>query len=422
MAKQMTVGKKLAMGFGVVLIALSLIAVISFSGVGNIVGNASQVIDGNKLNGVLAQKEVDHLNWANKVNRLLTDDSVTELAVQTDDHKCGFGQWLYGEGRVEAEELVPSLAPMLKEIETPHSKLHASAIEIGEHFCQADEHLPKFLVEKEVDHLNWRSKVEELFIKNLPELVITTDDHKCGLGKFVYGQEGQRASESDPEIANLMKLLEEPHTKLHESAIGIQQTWKQNHPGLIDTMRQRLDDHRKWSAAVSSALLNGENLNVQTDPTKCAFGKWINGSESSKLCENWPEFAAIINKVRGHHDNLHTSAINITKAPDHASKVDIYTKDTVKELGSVANLFAEAIELEEANCQAQEQAHHILATKTLPALEHTQQALKNLNNTATAKLAGMNTSREIYATKTLPALGHVQELLGKWNGWVTLDM
>ena len=83
-----------------------------------------EVVGGNRLRGEILQKEVDHLNWANEVNALLTDDRVTTLDVETDDHKCGFGIWLYGEGRKKAEALVPSLVPILKSIEEPHKKLH----------------------------------------------------------------------------------------------------------------------------------------------------------------------------------------------------------------------------------------------------------------------------------------------------------
>ena len=101
---KLTIGKKNGVGFGVILILLGVIGVLSYTGVGGIVKNAAQVIDGNRLDGMLAQKEVDHLNWVNNVNALLTDDSVTTLEVQTDDHKCGFGKWLYGEGRKQAEQ------------------------------------------------------------------------------------------------------------------------------------------------------------------------------------------------------------------------------------------------------------------------------------------------------------------------------
>lgn len=97
--KNLTIGKKTGIGFGVILVLLVVVGILSYTGVSGIVTNAVQVIEGNKLDGNMAQKEVDHLNWVNKVNALLTDDKITSLDVQTDDHKCGFGKWLYGEGR-----------------------------------------------------------------------------------------------------------------------------------------------------------------------------------------------------------------------------------------------------------------------------------------------------------------------------------
>lgn len=97
--KNLTIGKKTGIGFGVILVLLVVVGILSYTGVSGIVSDAVKVIKGNKLDGNMAQKEVDHLNWVNKVNALLTDDKLTSLDVQTDDHKCGFGKWLYGEGR-----------------------------------------------------------------------------------------------------------------------------------------------------------------------------------------------------------------------------------------------------------------------------------------------------------------------------------
>ena len=86
-------------------------------GTGSVTQNAKMVILGNQLDGTLAQKEVDHLNWAQQVTELLTNDDVSTLQVETDHQKCSFGKWLYGDQRLEAEKLVPSLAPLLKQIE-----------------------------------------------------------------------------------------------------------------------------------------------------------------------------------------------------------------------------------------------------------------------------------------------------------------
>jgi len=188
--KNLTIGKKIALGFGVVLMLLLFIGLRSNLGIGNIVDNASQVIEGNKLDSELAQREVDHLVWAGQVNNLLNDEEVTTLTVQTDYHKCGFGKWFYGDGRKQAEHLVPSLAPIIKKIEEPHKKLHESAIAIQEVFSPASLNLPAQLQALEVAHLNWAAKVRDALLDKKTTLEgIQTDPTKCGLGKWLQSAE-----------------------------------------------------------------------------------------------------------------------------------------------------------------------------------------------------------------------------------------
>jgi len=225
MFKNMSIGKKIGLGFGVVLLLLAVVAVWSVTGINGIVVNAGEVIDGNKLRAEMIQKEVDHLNWANAVNALLTDEHVTELNVQTDPHKCAFGVWYYGEERQEAEKLVPQLKGLMADIEDPHARLHQSAINIDKVFHQADLHLPTFLAEKEADHLKWVNDCQMLFLKNMEKLEVQTDDHKCSLGLFLFGDKGREVAASDPELARLINALKEPHRELHESAIHIQKEW-----------------------------------------------------------------------------------------------------------------------------------------------------------------------------------------------------
>lgn len=71
---------------------LTLAGVLSYLGVDGIVKNAEEDIAGNKLDATLAQKELDHLIWANTVNSLLTQNKVSEFNVQTDPHKCSLGK------------------------------------------------------------------------------------------------------------------------------------------------------------------------------------------------------------------------------------------------------------------------------------------------------------------------------------------
>ena len=184
--KTLTIGKKITLGYAVILILLIVVGVLNYAGVGSIVNNAAEVIDGNKLTSMLVQREVDHLKWVEKVNALLTDASVTELEVQTDDHKCGMGKWLYGPERKQAEKLLPSLIPILKSLEEPHRILHETAIDIDLSYEQGDLSLPIRITEIESGHLAWANRAYEAVInRNTTVKKFQTDPTKCMLGKFM---------------------------------------------------------------------------------------------------------------------------------------------------------------------------------------------------------------------------------------------
>ena len=216
--KKMPLGWKIGSGFIIVLLLLAVCVVLSYTGVGGIVENATAVIEGNRLDGMLAQREVDHLNWTNRVNNLLTDDSVTELKVETEDHKCAFGKWLYGPERRQAEKLVPSLAPLFKQVEEPHRELHESAKEIKRVFRQGDLELAGMLRERKADHLSWTHKIKDVFLNPaLTRADVITDPYDCKLGKWLYSPELAEEMKKNPELASIWRDLEKPHQLLHKS-------------------------------------------------------------------------------------------------------------------------------------------------------------------------------------------------------------
>lgn len=223
--KNIKLSKKFGIGFGAVLLLLVIVAGWSYFGISGIVGDARQVISGNQLDGLLAQKEIDHLNWISKINLLLSDEKVTTLNVETDDHKCGFGKWLYGEERRDTELMVPSLKPLFKEIEEPHRKLHDSAITIGKHFKQADPKLPAILLTREIDHLNWANQIRDTFLKGGRKLDVQTDPEKCNLGKWLQSTEARNAyNHGSGEFRATWDKLITLHEQLHHSAIDLQET------------------------------------------------------------------------------------------------------------------------------------------------------------------------------------------------------
>ncbi|ACS78111.1 methyl-accepting chemotaxis protein [Maridesulfovibrio salexigens] len=216
--KNLRLAYKFVIGFGAVLLLLVLLGGWSISGIGTIVGNAEEVIAGNKLRGDFVQKIVDHLNWANEVNRLLTDKDVHEIDVQADPHKCGFGKWYYSEDRKKAENLVPEIKPLLAKIESHHNKLHKSAIAIEEKYENVDPAMGSFLREKKVDHLNWMVAVlKQLMNPESKSITVQADPHKCGLGKWLYSSRVKEMGREHPEFGALLEKVYEPHTKLHDT-------------------------------------------------------------------------------------------------------------------------------------------------------------------------------------------------------------
>jgi len=218
----LTIGKKINLGFGIVLFLLASVWLFSYTGVKHLVTDAEDVIHGNQLDGILAQREVDHLNWTTKLNASLTSEKNEKLNLETDDHKCGFGKWLYGEERRNAEERVPGIAPFLKAIEEPHKKLHDSAVKIGRRLSHASFEIGTFLREKKMDHLAWVDKVKDVFIgTSLNEAKVEMDPTKCGLGKWLHSKESDLLREMDQKAAALLSQIEAPHKALHESALKI---------------------------------------------------------------------------------------------------------------------------------------------------------------------------------------------------------
>ncbi len=150
---------KFTIGFSSILTLMGAVIAWAVWGIGGIVQNADQVIRGNLLDGIVAQREVDHLNWVNQVNSLLTDPTVSELHAQTDPTQCDLGKWYYGQDRKHAEALVPSLAGVLRELEEPHRNLHESAELVVEAFRQPHPGLAEELANRLREHVAWAGQV-----------------------------------------------------------------------------------------------------------------------------------------------------------------------------------------------------------------------------------------------------------------------
>ena len=251
--KDLKLSMKLSVGFGVVLVLLAGLVAWSVMGVQGIVQNADEVIVGNELRGDIVQREVDHLNWANEVNALLTDAEVHDLQVETDPTQCAFGKWYYSDARKEAEALVPELAPILAEIEEPHRHLHESAVSIDEAYVEVDTELGAFLREKQTDHLEWKNQVSMLLLdRSYTGEDIITDHTECSLGKWLYSDDVQERRSDDAAFDDAITPIYDPHERLHETATEVRSV--RNSGDLAGAEELYNDETSVYAAETLSAI------------------------------------------------------------------------------------------------------------------------------------------------------------------------
>ena len=75
---------------------LMMLAVYNYFSIKHIDDLGNEVVLNNDNDIFVLNKEIDHLKWVSKLNDLFLLDEVKSVQVQTDDHKCSFGRWLYG--------------------------------------------------------------------------------------------------------------------------------------------------------------------------------------------------------------------------------------------------------------------------------------------------------------------------------------
>ena len=226
--KDLKLGRKFFVAFGLVIALLVLVAYWAIHGIGGIVDNAGEVIEGNQLRTEMENKYVQHLHWASDVSELLTDDQTTKLQVETDHRECAFGQWYYGEGREHAEELAPELQSLFDQFEEPHKDLHQSAIKIDEAFVQANRQLSAQLREAKSDHLTWAHTVKDVLVEGnqVNSIDVETDPRQCNFGQWFYSDEVERMKQENPEFASLVNDIEAPHRKLHQSVLTVEEHFR----------------------------------------------------------------------------------------------------------------------------------------------------------------------------------------------------
>ena len=234
------------------------------------------------------------------------------------------------------------------------------------------------LLEVELGHLEWASEIEALFINNKAILEIQFDHEQCPFGKFLASDEAAALSKQSPEIAKILKDIVPVHKKLHDSAAKINRVWAQTHQGLGLTLEKLLAAHLEWMQSVSQAIMSQSTIDVQTNPEKCQLGEWLEGKQAQTIMTQWPEFAAIIEKIHKPHKALHTSVYQINQAVTLEEKINLYNQIIPPAYNELKKYFDEIITLEMALEDKQHEAKDIYHNETQPTLSSIMSLLGQL--------------------------------------------
>ena len=71
--KNLKLGRKFFVSFGVVITLLALIALIAINGINILIDGADNIVERNTIQSDLEHKYVQHLQWAQEVNKLLNE-------------------------------------------------------------------------------------------------------------------------------------------------------------------------------------------------------------------------------------------------------------------------------------------------------------------------------------------------------------
>ncbi len=82
------------------------------------------------------------------------------------------------------------------------------------------------LLQREIDHLNWAKNVSMFLLDDkVKELTVELDPTRCGFGQWFYGEGRQAAEAMLPALKEKLAEIEEPHRKLHRSAVQIKEIY-----------------------------------------------------------------------------------------------------------------------------------------------------------------------------------------------------
>lgn len=294
----MTVNKKLIGGFSIVLVMLIVAGVIAYMMFSKSKKVTVEVSEKTNLNTFLVEKVVDHLTWMQQLSNVFLVGKTFEGELNY--HNCGLGKWYYSFETNDSE-----LMRLHHALEEPHIRLHESGKKINEIYAKADYEMDERMSEAKVAHLIWMSNLRNTWQRNGKPFDKATDSRKCTFGKWYYS-----IQTDDAEIKPILVKIEEPHAKIHETAITI----------------MRLAD--------ASGVI--------TDPAKQAMAREIYNEQTIPLAEECLEYFGEIKEIVHRRVLSHDEALKIYEAETQQAVIEV--QEILGQINEIIHNEAEAAE------------------------------------------------------------------------------
>ncbi|MFW6334320.1 MAG: CZB domain-containing protein, partial [Desulfosalsimonas sp.] len=125
-----------------------------------------------------------------------------------------------------------------------------------------------FMLEKEIDHFRWYQDLRDIVLLGDHSKDVETDHTSCSLGSFLHGKEVEEIAKLDPEAAEIIEQMKQPHEKLHDSAIEIltltEEGAEEEAVNILNTdTEQALDQTRQVMGTLHAHLEEGAHSSRQ---------------------------------------------------------------------------------------------------------------------------------------------------------------
>jgi methyl-accepting chemotaxis protein len=198
--------------------------------------------------------------------------------------------------------------------------------------------------------------MHEKFLGNLSKDILqnrkqnsTLDHTSCILGKWYYEFKSSQEFDSLPkELKSDFLIMEKSHENIHNIAKEYIKYYTIFDRKLENIILKRESEHLQWSEKLLTQLVQNSAITLQTDHTKCNYGKWYFGlKDSGELSSMEPTIKEYLQKIETPHQRLHESLNEIKKlqkSQKYNSAKEYFYKHTKSNLYEVQRYFKKILE------------------------------------------------------------------------------